>query len=71
MTQVHCDYVDCENNEEKNCHAVAIRLSTADGCLTYQPPGTVTKNTTAEKGDKLLWDNEYLEDDPLDDQSAY
>jgi len=27
MAQVHCDYLDCENNEDKKYHAVAIRFS--------------------------------------------
>jgi len=38
MIQVHCDYADCENNEDKEnirCHAVAFRLRNADSCLTY------------------------------------
>ena len=69
--QVHCDYLDCENNEDKKYHAVAIRLSSADGCLTYQTPGRVSKKANVEKGDRLLWDREYFEDDPLDDRSAY
>ena len=34
MTHLHYDYVDYENNEDIQCHAVAIRLSSKDGCLT-------------------------------------
>lgn len=71
MTQIHCDYVDCENNETNMCHAIAIKLSTTDCCLTYQPPGKDSKRSAPDKGDQLLWDKEYFEDDPLDDQSAY
>jgi len=71
MTQVHCDYGYCENNENKKYHTVAIGLSNADGCLTYQPPGKVFNRTNAEKGDRLLWDKECFEDDTLDDRNAY
>lgn len=71
MTQIHCDYADCDNNDSNKCHAVAIRLSKTDGCLTYQPPGKDYRRSSKEEGDRLLWDKEYFEDDPLDDRNAY
>jgi len=52
-------------------HAVAIRLSNADGCLTYKPPGKEKQGSNTGKGDRLLWDKEIFEDDLRNDHSVY
>jgi hypothetical protein len=67
MTLVHCNYKDCENNENGMCHAAAVRISDQDCCLTYHPYQNESDKVENDQGDKLLWDKEYFEDDPLDD----
>jgi hypothetical protein len=66
MPIVHCEYKDCENNENKMCIAAAVRISIQDCCLTYHPLETPTNGNSSQRGDRLLWDREYIEDDPLD-----
>ena len=70
MPQIHCEYIDCSNNEESKCHAAAIRISKSECCLTYQPYVKGKSQKSGENGDRLLWDREYFEDDPLDDDTV-
>lgn len=70
MTQIYCELMDCENNEENICHAAAIRLSISESCLTYKIHANGRNRDLKGQGDKLLWDKEFFEDDPLDDESA-
>lgn len=70
MTLVHCGYRDCSNNENGMCHAAAVRISMDECCLTYLPLENGSAANETGKGDKLLWDREYFEDDPLDDDFA-
>ena len=67
MTLVHCEYKDCANNESGMCHAAAVRISQQECCLTYHPLENGGKTIDHNPGDKLIWDREYFEDDPLDD----
>ena len=71
MTQIYCEYTDCINNEDQLCHAAAIRLSTSDCCLTFQTHENGKKKTEKQKGDKLIWDREFFEDDPIDDEAVF
>jgi hypothetical protein len=66
MPIVHCELEDCENNENKICIAAAVRISEQDCCLTYHSLGDAASINGSEKGDRLLWDREYIEEDPLD-----
>jgi hypothetical protein len=71
MTLIHCSYKDCINNEAGKCHAAAIKLDKNDCCLSYRTLESEGKAKIIHKGDRLLWDREYFEDDPIDDENAY
>ena len=70
MTRIYCELMDCENNDDHLCRAAAIRLSYSDCCLTYQTLANGKRKKIKGQGDKLLWDQEFFEDDPLDDESV-
>lgn len=71
MTKIYCGYLDCENLSEGTCHAGAIRLSVDEGCENYKPPVGPSRINSDTEGDSLLWDREYFEDDPIDDEFVY
>jgi hypothetical protein len=71
MPIVHCEYKDCENNENSMCVAAAVRISVQECCLSYHPLDKAGVRNSSERGDRLLWDREYLEDDPLDDDFSF
>ena len=71
MTKIYCGYLDCENLSEGTCHAGAIRLSVDEGCENYHPPEGSSRVNRDMDGDSLLWDREYFEDDPIDDEVVY
>ena len=69
MTSIHCGYHGCINNENGQCHVAAIRLEPDDCCLTYQPLESRSGRLDSEQGDRLTWDREYFEDDPIDNEN--
>lgn len=71
MTQVHCEFRDCDNNEEGLCRSPAIRISAQDCCLTYKQAESGANTSEVGKGDKQIWDREYFEDDTLDDDFSF
>jgi hypothetical protein len=71
MTVIHCGFKDCANNEDEMCHAAAIRLDKNECCLTYQALENGGRDSTLEKGDRLTWDQEYIDEDPIDDESGF
>lgn len=71
MPIVHCEFKDCENNENKMCIAAAVRISVQECCLSYHPQETAVSVNGTERGDRLLWDREYIEDDPLDSDFSF
>ena len=66
MPIVHCEFKDCENNENRMCLAAAVRISIQECCLTYHTLEKTGNSMSSEKGDRLLWDREYIEEDPID-----
>jgi len=42
-----------------------------DCCPTYYSQADSSQRSSAEKGDRLMWDKKYIEDDPLDDESIF
>jgi len=71
MPIVHCEFKDCENNENKICIAAAVRISVQECCLSYHPLEKAASANGSERGDKLLWDREYIEEDPLDSDLSF
>jgi hypothetical protein len=43
-------------------------LVPAEPFLTYQSQGLSSEGEKHEQGDKLIWDQEYFEDDPIIDE---
>lgn len=71
MTKIHCRFMDCENNDQGMCHAAAVQLDPEHCCLTYQPMEGRSSQENGKQGDSLIWDKEYFEDDPIDDEMVF
>lgn len=71
MPIIHCEYSDCENNENKKCIAAAVRISVQECCLSYHPLEAAVNSNSSERGDKLQWDREYIEEDPIDSDFSF
>lgn len=62
MVDVYCEYRDCEHIEDGQCQASAMRIDPDRGCLTYQPMKGGPGSDSAQQGDQLTWDREFIDD---------